>query len=212
MPLLKILNFEPLAQVYIWKLEETAGQLLDGIELHDSDREKYNILHHHEKRREFLGLRHCLKLHFGENPPVFYQESGKPFLEKNLKVSFSHTKGYSAVIISDQQEVGLDLELYRPGIRKVARKYMREDETKTLRTESEVEHLLTYWGAKEVMVKITGNRRLDFRKELRVEPFSYQPFQKISGSIFKDGQERPVRIFSQEVGELYVTLGWEMDW
>lgn len=212
MPLLKILNFEPVAQVYIWKLEETAGQLLGGIKLHDSDREKYETLNHPEKKREFLGLRHCLKLHFGENPPVFYQKNGKPYLDNDLKVSFSHTNGYSAVIISDRQEVGLDLELYRPGIKKVARKYLREDESKTLREESAVEHLLAYWGAKEVMVKVTGNRRLDFKKELRIKPFSYLPFQKISGSILNNGIETPVRVFSCEVGELYVTLGWEVDW
>lgn len=212
MALLKILNFNPVATAYIWKLEETADQLLEGIKLHDSDRRKYKSLNHIEKQREFLGLRHCLKEHFGENPPVFYQKNGKPFLKSGQKISFSHTKGYSSMIISDLQEVGIDLELYRPGIKKVARKFMREEESRSLREESEVEHLLTYWGAKEVMVKITGNRRLHFREELRVRPFSYGPFQKTGGSIYKDGREIPVRIFSKEVGELYVSLGWEMDW
>ena len=139
-------------------------------------------------------------------------ENGKPFLDQQEKISFSHTRGYSSIIISRSLEVGLDLELYRPGIRKVARKYMRDEESKTLEDETDVEHLLAYWGAKEVMVKITGNRRLDFRRELRVSPFTYRPFQRINGFIYRDGEEKRVRIYTQEVGDLYVTLGWEVTW
>ncbi len=212
MALLKILNFDPVARVYIWKLEESEDQLLKNIELHPSDRQKFEQLNHPQKRREFLGLRHCLREHFGQNPPVFYLKNGKPYLDREEKISFSHTLGYSSVIISKQQEVGIDLELYRPEIRNIARKYMREEESVSIRNETDVEHLLTYWGAKEVMVKIIGDRRLDFRKELRVSPFAYQPWQKISGRIYKGGEEKPVRIFCQKVGELFVTLGWEMSW
>lgn len=210
MALLKTLNFDPVARVYLWKIEESLEDLLQGITLHDSDRQKFETIRHPEKQREFLGLRHCLKAHFGENPPVHYQDSGKPYLEASEFISFSHTHGYSAAIISNGLNVGLDLELYRPGIRKVAPKYMREEEGRTLSESKDVEHLLSYWGAKEVMLKITGNRKLDFRKQLRVNPFHYDVFKQTQGNVYANGSSMGVRIYFRELGDLFVTLGWEM--
>ncbi len=212
MSLLKSLNFGPTAKLYIWKLEETLTELRSRVILHKSDLERYSKISHPEKQGEFLALRCCLREHFGTNPEVFYHQTGKPYLDRSEKISFSHTHGYSAALISEELEVGLDLELYRPGIKKVARKYMRADEIKSLDDTSEVEHLLYYWGAKEVMVKITGNRRLDFKKQLRVRPFSYKDFQNSSGGIYDAEHPIPVRIFFCKIDALYISLGWEWSW
>ncbi len=212
MPLLKTLNFDPIATVYLWQIEESVDELLQSVVLHPSDQKRFDSLNHIDKQREFLALRSCLAQHFGENPEVLYYDSGKPYLATEEKLSFSHTKGYSAVIISRDLEVGLDLELFRPGIRKVARKYMREEEKHTILEGSDVEHLLYYWGAKEVMVKITGDRRLDFKKQLRVKPYSHREFQTSDGAVYYSDHHKPVRFIFRHVGELYITLGWEWNW
>lgn len=212
MPLLKTLNFDPLARVYLWRIEESVEELRNSVMLHPSDLKKYKTLNHRDKQAEFLALRSCLALHFEKNPEVFYKNTGKPYLKSPEKISFSHTRGYAAVIISQQLEVGLDLELYRPGIRQVARKYMREEEKLSIRDTTDVEHLLSYWGAKEAMVKITGNRRLDFMKQLRVKPFSYRDLQMTDGAIYRNGHHKPVRFIFRRFGEVYITMGWEWNW
>ena len=212
MPLLKTLNYDPIARVYLWKIDETLEELQDAVTLHPSDQKKYDSLNHLEKQREFLALRSCLSEHFGENPEVHYYATGKPYLKSPEKISFSHTWGYAAAIVSQELEVGLDLELYRPGIQKVARKYMRVEESNTLKDDSSVEHLLSYWGAKEAMIKITGNRRLDFRKQLRVAPYFYSDYMMTEGAVFYDDHHKPMRFVFEQVGEVFICMGWEWNW
>lgn len=208
MALLKTLNFGPVARVYLWRIEESAEELAGTIKLQVAERERLKAIHHPAKKAEFLALRSCLKLAYGTNPPVSYYKNGKPYLENGHYISFSHTTGYAAVAISEQHPVGVDLEFYRPGIKKVARKYMRPEESEVLQIETEVEQLLLYWGAKESMIKIIGDRRMDFKQQLRVRPFHYRAFQSTDGMIYQQGDTVPVNLIFRKVEEVYLTLGW----
>lgn len=210
MPLLKTLQIGTVATIILWKIEEQEEQMLDEIILHGSDKKKYGSIRNPVKKREFLALRCCLKKYFGENPEVRYQESGKPFLQNGKFISFSHTHGYAGMIISEKLPVGIDLESHRKGVLRIARKFMREEEQYSVRDETKVEQVIHYWGAKEVMVKITGNRRLNFKKELKVAPFVHTAFSETTGLIRTKDYTKRVKLYFKTIDNLHLSFGWEM--
>lgn len=174
MPLFKTKEVFTSANYAIWKIDETLEQLRLGIELSVEDQARVKEISSEKRLKEFLSLRHCLKHLFGTNVMVRYSENGKPHLtDYNISVSFSHTDGFAGVIMANDIEVGLDLELKRENIQRIARRFMREEEKQSLSQENKIEHLLFYWGAKESIVKIEDNKKLDFLKNIEVEPFRF---------------------------------------
>ena len=102
-----------------------------------------------------------------------YEPSGKPYLADNSYfISISHTKGYVAVILSEEKPVGIDIEQYSRRVHKVAHKYMREDEQFVPYGEDDTWSLLLHWSAKEVMFKCMNTPEVDFREHLHIEPFT----------------------------------------
>lgn len=207
--MIKRKNVGPRCQVIVWKIEESVEELLAMISLHPSDKEKFGLLHNPEKQREFLALRCCLSDMFGENPPVFYTSNGKPYLEEGGHISFSHTRGFAGMIISRDKRVGIDLEMHRESFRRIAPKFMSESENRCLQKETEIEQLIHYWGAKEVMVKITGNRRHNFKQHLRVAPFTYSPGSCGCGMVVTENLHLPVQFLFDSIDGLHLTYGWE---
>ena len=67
----------------------------------------------------------------GEEKEIGYRSSGKPYLaDGSASISISHTKGYVAVLLGGpEKEVGIDVECYGERVRKVAHKFVREDES-----------------------------------------------------------------------------------
>lgn len=210
MPLYQRFNISESSSIIIWKIEETEDELMLGIEMHASDKERFQQFTNPKKRNEFLALRQCLVEYFGQNPEVHYNKDGKPFLKNGYHISFSHTDGYAGMIVCDKNPVGIDLELFRERIKRIAHKFLREEEKNSINDTSEVGHLTLYWGAKEVMVKITGNRRLNFINELSVEPFPYQANCETSGSIITTDYHKKIRLFFKSIEDLHITYGWEI--
>ncbi len=210
MPLYQRFNISESTSIIIWKIEETEDELMLGIEMHPSDAERFEKFTNPKKRNEFLALRQCLIEYFGHNPAVHYNKDGKPFLKNGYHISFSHTDGFAGMIVCDKNPVGIDLELFRDRIKRIAHKFLREEEKKSIQNKTEVEHLTLYWGAKEVMVKITGNRRLNFISELSVKPFPYQPNCETSGTIKTDDYHKNIRLFFKSIESLHITYGWEI--
>lgn len=209
MPLFRRLNLGEHASIIIWKIEEKVEQMLPLISLHPTDGEKFTKLSHGAKQCEFLALRLCLREYFGHNPPVHYHLSGKPCLKNGKHISFSHTHGFAGLIIGHNGPVGIDLEVYRESIKRIAPKFLRKEEAAVLLPETEVEQIIHLWGAKEVMVKITGDRRLNFKKHLRVSPFFHQAFQETTGLILKEGLNKNVQLYFKTLDNLHLTYGWE---
>ena len=72
----------------------------------------------------------------------------------SASISISHTKGYVAVLLGGpEKEVGIDVECYGERVRKVAHKFVREDESVSWYKGTETWSLLLHWSAKETMFK-----------------------------------------------------------
>ncbi len=198
-------------QLLVWKIDEPLAWFEQHVQWHQSDKKKYEGLKHVEKKREFLALRCCLKEHFGQNPEVLYQPNGKPYLHNKYRtlLSFTHTKGFAAAAFSRHLPVGIDLEHHRPAIRKLENRILRPEEQKVLCDESRIEHLLFYWGAKECIIKITGDKSLDAKENLRIAPFTYRENTFSHGLLVHKGTHIRYSIYFRKLDQLYLTFGWE---
>lgn len=92
-------------------------------------------------------------------------------------------------------EVGVDIEQYGERVRKVAHKFMREDEQPSVFRGTDTWSLLLHWSAKETMFKCLNASEVDFRGHMRILPFAvnvkaaYSPPKNIvrwrnAGSLF----------------------------
>ena len=208
MPLIAKKKLGPVAELLLWKITEDEEQLRADIFLHPSDQRKFSGIKNPRKKMEFLALRQCLRCYFGEPPEVFYRESGKPYLQNGYQLSMSHAYPYAGIILSRQCQVGIDLETERENFRRIAPRYMSEVENRSLQEDTALAQMIHYWGAKEVMVKITGNRRLHFRSQLRIAPFLYRSRQTTTGLIVQELGVRPVKLWFERHDELYLSYGW----
>lgn len=211
MPLFKINIIHTHLRYLVWEITETIEELRNGITLHPSDKEKLVNINHPSKIKEFLALRQCLKMAFGENPEIFYTENGKPFTKKKDEfVSFSHTDGFATIIIGDKN-VGIDIEIPKPQIIRIAPKFMRAPETKSLSKKHQVPHLLQYWGVKEVIVKIEGDKKLDFKKEIHVTPFKFREKQNTTASLIRNEQIKKYDLYFEHHAPVYITYGSKIE-
>ena len=92
-----------------------------------------------------------------------------------------------AAAIAGPGLVGIDIQHIVSKIERIAHKYMRPEETQSLRPETRLEHLHIYWGAKEALYKAYGRRQLDFKANILVDPFELE-FEKgiFYGKVIKD--------------------------
>lgn len=156
----------------VWRTEETVEQLLSLLPSPDKYEAELSCLTAPRRRREWLAVRALLYRLLGEEKAISYHPNGKPYLaDRSGFISISHTRGYVAVILSSQAEVGIDIEQYAPRVHKVAHKYMRQDEVPAPYEGDDTWSLLLHWSAKEVMFKCMDASGIDFREHLHVLPF-----------------------------------------
>ena len=68
------------------------------------------------------------------------------------------------------REVGVDIEQYGERVRKVAHKFMREDEQPSVFRGTDTWSLLLHWSARETMFKCPNASEVDFRGHMRILP------------------------------------------
>lgn len=126
------------------------------------------------RRQEWLAVRVLLYTLLGEEREIAYRPDGKPYLtDVSASISISHTRGYVAVILGQpDREVGIDIEQYGERVRKVAPKFMRDDEVPSLFRNTNTWSLLLHWSAKETIFKCLNASEVDFRNHIRLFPFS----------------------------------------
>lgn len=211
MPIYYHQKIDMLYELVVWQITEPLKQLEAQIKWHPSDTSKYQNIKLDEQKREFLALRLCLKQVFGSNPEVFYLENGKPYLDNTVaqSISFSHTKGYAAIVVSTKKMVGIDLEHFRPSIQKLKHRILRPEEKQVLQRDNEVDQLLQYWGAKECMIKVCGNKNLDAQKHLRVAPYLHKPNTSTKGLLLVETKADHFTIHFKKLGNLYTAIAYK---
>ena len=101
------------------------------------------------------------------NLKLEYNSNGKPFVTpKTFAISISHNQEWIGLAWSTLALLGLDIERINPRIEKVSDRFLHGEELnfiKTLRDKTAV------WCIKECLIKLTDNKKLNLKNELRVE-------------------------------------------
>ncbi len=74
-------------------------------------------------RRAFLSIRHLLALYNYVDEDLVYNEAGKPHLKDGKYISITHSHHFTAIIISKNDGVGIDIEMQRDKILRIAHKF-----------------------------------------------------------------------------------------
>lgn len=200
------------AQIVIWKIEEEESFFRSNTTLSEADQLKLTHISHPKKRLEFLALRQCLRLCNQGNLDVFYTKNGKPFLNnKEASISFSHNGDYAAVIFSKQLNVGIDIESFRPKIKKLKNRFLRNEEAHCISSSNEIEHVTAFWSAKETVLKINGNKQLDFKENIKVSPFLFCYHASIPAYIQQKNLIQSFNLFLKKYPDFLLSYGWSKD-
>jgi 4'-phosphopantetheinyl transferase len=149
------------------------------------------------KRLEWLGGRFLLRMLLMEAGQVYEgikkTEAGKPFpVNSHYQISLTNSYPYVAAQIHPHEPVGIDLEKLRSNLFQVARRILTQTEYQDAGTD--LKKLCVYWSAKESLLKISGNNRLKFSEDLKIEPFVLQKSGVINCLVRHQESLNPVSI------------------
>jgi 4'-phosphopantetheinyl transferase len=171
MPLYKTITVGTSTKVLIWKIEESIEELSSGIELTDHCRMRVDGMKSELHRRGFMSVRHLLALEGYTDFDLYYDDLGKPHLKDGKNISITHSFTFSAIIISTIR-VGIDIEMQRLKILRIAHKFTPVQEYRTLANDDAVMRKLTIvWGAKESLYKSFAEIGISFLQHIYVEDF-----------------------------------------
>lgn len=175
MPLYKTITVTPTIRVYIWKVTESEAELAEGIVLTSRCEARMLGMKSEQHRRGFLSIRHLLAAAGYVDHDLFYDEAGKPHLKDGNHISITHSHDFTGIIVAHSDEVGMDIELQREKILRIAHKFTPIEEYKTLaNTEAIIRKLTIVWGAKESLYKIYAQKGLSFFHHIDVKEFNLE--------------------------------------
>lgn len=124
------------------------------------------------QRKAFLAIRRLLEVFGHSDQSLYYNDSGKPFLNEVHSISISHAQQYAALALGFNCEVGIDIERHSEQIERIAHKFSGSGAAQQLHDRAQrIEKLTIIWGAKESIYKILDRRGLSFKKDIRVDDF-----------------------------------------
>lgn len=177
MPIYKTITVNTHTKALIWKVEESEDELKQGIQLTESSQKRFDGMKSEVHRKGFLSIRHLLKALDYQDADVYYDEKGKPHLKGEHYISMTHSFHFTAVILG-KKEVGIDIEMQREKIKKIAPKFTPIEEYRNLGNGFNLIRKLTIvWGAKEALYKLYGKRGLLFLHDIFIYDFDFEAKQ-----------------------------------
>ncbi|OOG63819.1 4'-phosphopantetheinyl transferase superfamily protein [Flavobacterium sp. A45] len=187
MPLYKTIIINPSTQILVWEITESYKELFEAVVLNDSNMNRLNCMKSEMHQRAFLSVRKLFQEVDYTDFDLYYDEFGKPHLYDGKHISITHSHQFSAIILSDEV-VGIDIELQREKIIRIADKFA-DTEFDFLNAEEKTEYirkLTVIWGAKEAIFKIRNEKGISFRDHIKVNTFQMNDSQTKSELHFDD--------------------------
>jgi len=187
MALYKTITVNENTKVLIWKIEESLNQLSSNVSLQTQSNDRLKSMRSEIHQKGFLSIRHLLKQVGYTDADLFYDEYGKPHLQDGNYISITHSFTFTAIIVSKNGPVGIDIEKQRDKIVKIAHKFTPFEEYKTIANhDALVSKLTIVWGGKESLYKIYGKKKLLFLHHIYIEDFKFAD-TKTTGQIRYEG-------------------------
>lgn len=190
MPLYKTITVSPYIKLLVWKVSEAEADLKKDLSLTPGSELRLEGMKSEIHRRAYLSIRHLLALMGYVDHDLFYDSSGKPHLTDGSHISITHSHHFTGIIISQKEEVGIDIEKQRPKIARIAHKFTPYGiSSLDEKQEEEIKKLTIIWGAKESLYKIYGTPGLSFFKNIFVTDFNSITENKTTAKIIFEKRE-----------------------
>lgn len=173
----------------LWKIEEEPEDLYRQLQLNEEEKAFLQLLNKGKRNLHWLGTRVLLRkmLETDEFIDCRSDEHGKPYLANQpFHISLSHSFDYAAVMISRSRPVGIDIELIKEKVERIASKFMRPEELAFMDPQHKIEQLYICWCAKEAVYKCYGRKEVSFAEHLHLQPFAYAEKGSLEVALKKD--------------------------
>lgn len=175
----------------VWEITEDFDSLYSIVDLATVEKTKLDSFKNISRKVEWLSVRALVKNMLGKDTRILYNAENKPFVRGNThNISISHSNNLTAILISKDKRVGIDLEYMSGKISKVVDKFINDRESITADPEMKMYHLYLHWCAKEAMYKICDKQDINFRDGLTIAPFTPDDNGFMNGNVVNgSGQE-----------------------
>ncbi len=156
----------------VWEITEDYDTLYSMVKLDRSERARLASFRSLSRKLEWLSVRALIRSMKGQDARITYNAENKPFLNGNSgNISISHSRNLTAILISPDKRVGIDLEYMSGKISDVGHKFMNDHEVLTSDSKRKKFHLYLHWCAKEALYKIIDKQDVNFREDISIMPF-----------------------------------------
>ena len=171
-------------QLGIWEIEESYEEMYSKIRFFSGEKQKLEDYKSDNRKLEWLSVRRLLREMRGEPTQIVYNDSRKPFLyNAKMNISITHSRDLTAIMLSQNKKIGLDLEFMSHNIGKVAHKFLNDDEYIVDDKEKQRFHMYIHWCAKEALYKLCDKQDINFKRNLTIEPFEPDDCGEIYGWV-----------------------------
>lgn len=179
------------ATIAVWKITETEEELIRLSATPSDEMEEISFISNESMRKQRLAVRALLNQLFDEKVYLSHHDNGKPYLENMVtNISITHTAKYVAIILHDEEDVGIDIESLDRDFSVVEKKALSEEEIDDIDEDKKNEQLAIYWCAKEAIFKRVSAYNVDFAEQIEVQRFRPKGEGELSATfIHKDGYE-----------------------
>jgi len=166
-------ELEDRTRIGVWQVTETEEELRALSSTPTDEMEEISYIKSEKLRKQKLAVRALLNEMFEDKVYLSHHDNGKPYIENSVtNISITHTEKYVAVILNDNEDVGIDIESLDRDFSAVEKKALSEDEIDDLEDdEKRNEQLAIYWCAKEAIYKQIGQYDVDFAEQIEIERF-----------------------------------------
>lgn len=209
MPLFQTIQFNESTKILIWKITESFDELYSKVTLKEKTQRRLDGMKSEMHQRAFLSVRMLIQEMGFTDKDLHYDEFGKPYFDCRNYISITHSYNYAAIIISEQT-VGIDMELQRDKIIRIADKFTDYEclYLKPHLTEEYIKKLTVIWGAKEAIFKIRNEKGISFKDHIRVNDFSLNE-KKTSASLYFDDLIKDFEVHYLEIDNFTLVYAFE---
>jgi 4'-phosphopantetheinyl transferase len=168
----------------VWKIEEELNALLTSVVLDPEEKKRYKGFRSNSRKLEYLSVRALLSELLGKEARIVYNKNNKPFIKDGSHfISISHSHKLTAILLSTNEKVGIDLEYMSVNISAFAFKFMNRKEKDIKDPDNRKYHLYLHWCAKEALYKICDKEGISIRNNITIEPFKLMESGELKGKV-----------------------------
>ena len=165
-------EIQPDCMLGVWEITEDIDTLLGMVKLGREEKARFASFRSNSRKQEWLSVRALLRSMKGDDARITYNEENKPFLNHGKSnISVSHSRNMTAILVSPDKRVGIDLEYMSGKISNLGHKFMNDREELTSVSKMRKFHLYVHWCAKEALYKIVDKQDVNFKDGITIAPF-----------------------------------------